>query len=350
VADGKVRQLISTGARYIGHPVWTAGGDALVVTVSETPLGRGQLQIIDYPGGTMHRFTNDLSDYTAALSITRDGKTLAAIQRTHVSDIWTAPAAVTEARQVTSGGMAYGSVVPGPSGKLLATGNDGDLWLMNPDGSARSLIVPNSHNLFSLTSCGDRYLVFDSYHDGKVELWRTDADGSNGIKRLDEVSYSDCSPDGKWIYYFVKDKLYRMPPEGGAPVEVFTVPGGSRAWMATVSPNGEQVAFVFQDPGQLPVPKVGTVSVTGGAIQFTSPLPFGFTGLRWAPSGKALDYLLTRNGATNIWEQPLTGGAPRQITTFPSGRIFSFAWSRDGKLLLTKGTQTSDVILISSFR
>jgi hypothetical protein len=46
----------------------------------------------------------------------------------------------------------------------------------------------------------------------------------------------------------------------------------------------------------------------------------------------------------------LSGGAPHQITNFASDRIPSFAWSRDGKqLLLTRGNQTSDVILISNF-
>lgn len=123
------------------------------------------------------------------------------------------------------------------------------------------------------------------------------------------------------------------------------------AWLVRVSPNGEQIAFVFQEGSPVLITKVAAVAATGGPLQFTSPLPFGFAGLRWAPSGKALNYLLTRNGATNVWEQPLTGGAPRQITSFTSGRIFDFAWLRDGKqLLLTKGNQSSDVILISSFR
>ena len=222
---------------------------------------------------------------------------------------------------------------------------------MNPDGSEPSLVVAQTHNLFSVTSCGERYLVFDSYHDGKVELWRTDGDGSNGTRMLDVVGYSDCSPDGKWIYYLVKEKLYRMPAEGGVPVELLVVPGAADAWLVRISPNGEQIAFVFQEGSPILTTKVAAVSATGGPLQFTSALPFGFAGLRWAPSGKALNYLLTRNGSTNIWEQPLTGEAPRQITSFTSGRIFDFAWSRDGKrLLLTKGSQSSDVILISSFR
>jgi hypothetical protein len=64
-----------------------------------------------------------------------------------------------------------------------------------------------------------------------------------------------------------------------------------------------------------------------------------------------LQYLLTKNGATNVWEQPLVGGAPKQITNFTTGQIFDFSWTRDGKqLLLAKGEMTSDVVLISNFR
>ena len=66
-------------------------GNSLIAPVGETTFGRSQLQSIDYPKGELHRFTNDLSDYDPDLDVTRDGKTLAAIQRTRTSDIWTAP-------------------------------------------------------------------------------------------------------------------------------------------------------------------------------------------------------------------------------------------------------------------
>jgi len=284
--------------------------------------------------------------------MTRDGKTLAVIQRTRVSDIWTAPTTdAAQARQVTSGEQVYTAIVPGPSGKVLAAALNGDLWLMNPDGSEKNVVVPQAHNLLSSSACGDRYLVFDRYLEGRIELWRADADGSNAIKKLDEVNYSDCSADGKWIYYFVKEKLYRMAPEGGAPAEIVAVPGTPRAWLVRVSPDGNRIAFLYQEGAPIPMTKLAVASAEGGALQFTSPTPIGRAGLRWAPSGKGLQYLLTRKGATNLWEQPLTGGEPRQISNFSSGSIFDFAWSRDGKqLVLTKGNQSSDVILIRNFR
>ena len=86
--------------------------------------------------------------------------------------------------------------------------------------------------------------------------------------------------------------------------------------------------------------------------QFDWPVSAGLFGSpRWAPSGDAIDYVLTRNGVSNIWRQNLAGGAPKQITNFESGQIFDFDWSRDGKqLALTRGSESSDVIMISNFR
>jgi len=352
VADGRVRQLVSTGGRFLGRPVWLPDGNSLLATISDTTLGRGQLYSINYPSGEIRRFTNDLSDYTTSLDLTRDGKLLAAIQRNRVSDIWIAPATdMAEARQLTSGGTIYDTVEPGPSGKLLATSSNGDLWLMNADGSERNVLVPQAHNLFAVSTCGDRYVVYDSYREGKIELWRVDADGSNGVKLADDVGHSICSPDGKWIFYAAKGKIHRMLAEGGASGEVATVPGNSGAWFLAMSPDGSLVGFMYQEGSPVPVIKAGVVSASGGETQFISTLPPGFGSLRWSPSGKTLQYSLTRNGATNIWEQPLAGGAPRQITRFTSGRIFGFAWARGGKqLLLSRGNESSDVILISNFR
>jgi hypothetical protein len=49
--------------------------------------------------------------------------------------------------------------------------------------------------------------------------------------------------------------------------------------------------------------------------------------------------------------RPLSGAPAKQITDFPSGLIFDFAWSNDGKeLYVAKGERTSDVVLIGNFR
>jgi len=73
--------------------------------------------------------------------------------------------------------------------------------------------------------------------------------------------------------------------------------------------------------------------------------------IRWTPDSKAIAYIDTRKGVSNVWAQPLAGGPAKQITDFNRGIIFDFAWSRDGEqLALARGTQPSDVVLIRNFR
>jgi eukaryotic-like serine/threonine-protein kinase len=347
VADGKIRILDNLGIRLAGRPVWMPDGNALVLSLADG--GKSQLWSVDFPGGELHRFSNDLSIYAQDLDGTRDGKVLAGIQEIKVADIWVAPSGdAPQARQLTSGGTLYYSVVPGPGRTMLLSSFE-DLWLMNPDGGGRpTLLAPQAHNLFAASSCGDRYIVFDSLRDGKQLLWRMDADGSNGKQLADEAGFSVCSPDGKWVFYVAKRKIYRMSIEGGTPSQVMTVQTGAGF---DVSPDGNLLAVLYQEGNPVPVLKIGVVPARGGDLRVVGLLPSGGQALRWSPNGKAIQYLLTRGGATNVWEQPLTGGDPHPVTKFASGLIFSFAWSRDGKqLLLSKGIDNSDVILISNFR
>jgi hypothetical protein len=58
----------------------------------------------------------------------------------------------------------------------------------------------------------------------------------------------------------------------------------------------------------------------------------------------------TVKGVSNIWPQPLAGGPPQQVTHFTSGQVFNFAWSPEGRLVLARGSQSSDVVLITNFQ
>jgi len=67
--------------------------------------------------------------------------------------------------------------------------------------------------------------------------------------------------------------------------------------------------------------------------------------------GRTLIYVDTRNGVSNLWSQSLDGGPPKQLTNFKSDLIFRFALSSDGRqLVLARGSETRDVVLIKDFR
>jgi eukaryotic-like serine/threonine-protein kinase len=348
VADGSTRELLS-GSDPLGRPAWLPDGSALLVPINLPAENRTQLWLVSYPSGEKRRFSNDLSDYGFTVELTQDGQMLVALENRRISHIWILPQGQTaQAKQITSGETPDGAVAPGPEGKLLVRSRGSDLVLMNADGSQRTLLRPNLRNLISMSSCGDRYLAFDDYEENKLRLLRTDADGSNPANLTEDVRNSDCSPDGKWVLYSSGNKLYRLPIEGGTPTEVVSTPYGA---FGVISPDGKWIAYGYQEGDPVPVPKLAVIPAAGGPLLHVFTQPSGTSGLRWSPDQKGVQYLLTRNGATNVWEQPLTGGAPGQITNFTSGRIFGFSWTRDGKqLLLAKGENTSDVVLISNFR
>ncbi len=54
---------------------------------------------------------------------------------------------------------------------------------------------------------------------------------------------------------------------------------------------------------------------------------------------------------SNVWRISRDGGPAEPVTNFKTDRIFSFAWSHDGKqLALARGSLTSDAVLFTSAR
>lgn len=353
VSDGKVRELASFGDKTIGHPVWMPDGRALIVPIAKNAsVYLYQLWSVDYPSGEIHRFTNDLSNYTASLDASHDGKLLAAIQVSRTSNVWELPGGNSEqARQTDSGQTPYRLMAPRPDGKLIVESVNGDLQLIGTGGGESSVLVPEAMSSNTLQACGDKYVVFDRIRSGKLEIWRMDMDGSNVTKLLPHAIAAECSPDGKWLYFWPEgNKLLRVSPDNGTPVEVMTLPATDLGGLA-ISPDGTQVAIGYQQGRPIPDFKLAVAPLSGGNFQYVAKPPLNARGLLWSPSGKALQYVLTHNGASNIWEQPISGGQAHQLTHFTSGLIFHYAWSTDGKqMLLERGSETRDVILMSNFR
>ena len=356
VSDGAVREIYST-PQPLGQARWLADGSGLLVSIFDPALGwRGQLWQISFPGGEAHRFTNDLTDYRPFLDMTRDRKTLATLESTTAADLWVAPAGdAARARQITTGARANNGLSWLASGALVYADYSGDLFSVQEDGGNRTLLTPGEHNNSFPATCGDgRFILFQAYRNEKLNVWRMDEDGSNPAQLTNEklATRPECSPDGKWLLYAHLDDLtaWQVPIQGGPPPQM-VAQNLSDARTPQISPDGKLLAYLVM-PATLSGSRVLTVAPFGGGSPlYRFDVPMGAFEIRWAPDGKALDYHLTRAGASNIWRQALAGGPPKQITNFKSDRIFSFAWSRDGKqLALARGSTSSDVILISNFQ
>jgi eukaryotic-like serine/threonine-protein kinase len=373
VGDGSAHEIYST-PDLIGRPRWLPDGNGLLASIANIGASlRGQLWFISFPKGQVQRVTNDLMDYQiCCLDLTQDGKTLVDTAAVRESDLWVAPAGDSaRAKLVTSRGSAVGRFSWMPDGRIVFATEDGNLLSMNPGRSGRAQLTPNDGASWDPSVCGDgRHIVYSSYREQKGGVWRMDADGSNPTRIADETSAvaPQCSPDGRWVIYIRGPSWIPMrvaitgesPPEplAQSPTPANPTPGNFPA--LAFSPDGKRIAYIAAPASPVKNPSSPSPSQPNQlkVIAFDGGVPlqqFDWPGLagnpRWAPGGKAIDYVLTRNGVSNIWQQKLTGGPPKQITNFESGQIFDFDWSRDGKLLaLTRGSQSSDVILITNFR
>ena len=65
------------------------------------------------------------------------------------------------------------------------------------------------------------------------------------------------------------------------------------------------------------------------------------------PNTNAVSYLISENGSSNVWLQPLDGSPGRQVTHLPSEQISGYAWSPDGKsIALIRREDVADVVLL----
>jgi Tol biopolymer transport system component len=72
--------------------------------------------------------------------------------------------------------------------------------------------------------------------------------------------------------------------------------------------------------------------------------------VQWTPDGKGLSYIAEENGIGNIYYQPWPSGQYRKLTSFDSDTIFYYDWAPGNRLIVSRGTPSSDVVLLTNLR
>lgn len=362
VEGGGSRELYRAASDF-GRLRWLPDGSGLL-TVIAPRLGRrhfgrvagGTIWRIGYPSGRAERLTSDLANHDpCCLDIDANGNLIANVVNTFVSDLWIAPAEhLDEPRQITwdhpvvsrhswladNDTIVYGDL----SGRLNA---------VYKDGRAFRLPVPEGQQVVGgVSACGDgRYVVFSTLPSKNI--WRVTPDAGGPVKLTSGLNDFNpaCSADGTSVFYASTEpdhvSLWRVPIEGGKPTPLDLV----HSYDVVPSPSGRMIYFATDAVRTGPDQRVVISSSDRARLLAVDWAGDGSIGMmtNWAPDESGLDYVDTRNGVSNIWRQPLTGRPPVQITRFSTGRILSFAWSRDGRWLsLASGFSRSDVVLMSA--
>ena len=363
VSDGSQVLITPRQWTFVGQVAWEADGGGLVGVAwhQDDPVFADQIWRFPYPSGEARRVSNDLNGYTG-VSLAADGRAMVTMNATRVSRIWVvSDGEVSHATQITSGFTNNYSEWFGmdwtPDGRIIysshASGNL-DIWSMNADGGEqRPLTAEGATDRLPIASPDGRHIVFVSNRAGPYNLWRMDADGRRPARLTDGPgeNYPSFSPDGRWVYYtaFGADRpaIWKVSIEGGAPSRVTE----ATSLMGEVSPDGQWLACYWQDDPAVAA-KLALLPAAGGKpARFFEAPERGRPLVRWTADGRALNYIVTRDGVSNIWRQPIDGGRPEAVTDFNADQIFRFAYSRDGRLLACeRGTTTYDLILFSDFK
>jgi TolB protein len=229
------------------------------------------------------------------------------------------------------------------------------LFIAGADGQGARAIVSGKASLAPTVSPDGKSVAFHSNRGGALQIWIVDVDGGSpraltpGPRNVGPV----FSPDGQSIYYSAFEesqrRIMKVPVAGATPVAVRM--GGAKAEsmpqaIFDISPDGRWIAGPVEFPEAHAI-RPTIVSLAGDAPSRT--FDFVLNNVKFTPDGRGLSYIDTKGGVPNIWVQPIDGGPPRQITSFTTDRIYTYAWSRDGKsLALCRGNATNDVVLISN--
>lgn len=367
VEGGTEKPISSHRFVEVGQVSWMPDGSGLLMSAAERRPSPSQIYYLSYPGGELRRITNDLNHYYG-VSMTADLTALVAVQQEVPSRIWVAPnGEASGAKQMTSGrsdgaeGLNWT-----PDNRIVyesTAGGSNDLWIMNLDGTNQKQLTvpvategsrPNVANSSPSVSPDGRFIVFQSNSTGNFDIWRMDINGGN-LKQLTNKGSEfspDCSPNSPWVVYTSnssgKDNLYRVGIDGGNPVQLTDKP----SMYPAISPNGKSIACYYGDAEKNSPWKIALIPLEGGMptrlLDVPPTVDIDAT-LRWTPDGRAIAYVVTREGISNIWSQAVDGSPAKQLTYFNADRIFRFAWSRDGKhLACSRGNATSDVILMNN--
>jgi Tol biopolymer transport system component len=360
-ADGNPRTVLTTD-HTVGQMAWLGDGRGFLFVEYEPSVAGGQIYYASFPNGKTRRLTNDLTQYALqVLSITPDASAMAVVQIQHSFGIYLAGADhPDDAKQITPTGFVGEHLRWLPSGMLVYNRDRNKMMVSDLDGSQAQQIADT---FLSVEPCG-KYLVYPK--GSYPRLFRADADGKNetAVGGDPPVGPPSCPSSAQNVYYTRPFKgFYRAPISGGGEQDL---PGIFRegTLIAIVSPDERLVATVdiqyregvaAQEPNQMRI-----MPVAGGAPLSQFDIPTGadptgynnqFVDRNWTRDSKAVAYLDTKNGVTNIWSQPVSGGPPMQLTHFTSERMMSFDFSADGKqIVYSRGHSSSDAVRITNLK
>lgn len=358
VEGGIEKPLVSGAWVEISQLAWMAADEGLLVNGRTLESQQWQIWRVARANGEVHEMTSGINDYRG-LSLTNDRRLALTVNCVRDVVLWLGTN--DSASQITVGQDDGISGLSWMDNSYLMytsrTNHRDELWFKKTDGSPAKLLQSfwpqNARSVQSPSALPNgQGAIFAAVVGDNAQLWQGTL-SDNGMKQLTDgvvTLFPQLNSNATTL-------LYSQLSNGRATLAKRNLSNGEttvllngRAWLGTLSPDGSQVACnVFDEVTGLW--KVQIYPAAGGAPTTKFELASNAHRLlRWMPDGSGIVYLVTQRGVTNLWKQPLDGGAPAMITNFTKHRMYNFAWSPDGQqLAVSRGRRISDAVTISGW-
>src|SRR3984885_1042882 len=297
LGDGNVTELLH-GDEGIGGIGWSRDGDNIMYS---SLGGLWELALTHPERAQKLPIGHDVSDLTVSSS----GHRLIYVQGSTNINIWQldlqGPRAQAHKLIVSSAAQESPSISPDGRRIAFESNRNGNIevWVCDVDGS----------NVLQLTSFGvatgtPRWspdggrIAFDSRFGGESNLYTVDPTGGIPVKLNIDVSDSSMpgwSPDGKWIYFMQGDdtdepSVWRVPSRGGHAVQLASAPAAT----PLASPDGQYVYFFRKK-------KLWRMMADGSSPEEVQGMPeLSFQGTEWFPSKSGIYFMSHENGKATI--------------------------------------------------
>jgi Tol biopolymer transport system component len=337
---------------------WMPDGRSFVLDGADVGLQTAALQIwsVSYPDGKRTRVTNDLNTYLSA-SLSADGLSLATVQNeiTAGVEVSTLPDLAEWRRLTGEPGRADGTAGMTwlPDGRIVYTSSASgppQLWIVNPDGSnGHQLTTTVPVALTPYASADGRWIYFDTIVSAGRCIYRIAPDGSGleQITRGGNETHPVVSPDGSTVFLSLRqggeNHPARVPSQGGDPTPIWKGPFSP----ADISPDGTQlVGATWSEQHRRSV--VALIPASGGEPTLLPDIPV--SNAAFSPDGRALVFPDLRARPFRMMLRPLPDGAATYVGPPLPAVTFGGVLSRQGRLAISRGSQQSDVVLITAVR
>lgn len=347
-----------------GQTIWLKDGSGILVVAygAKSPSLNDELWVISYPDGKSRFVTNGING-NYGISLNDSTNSIVAVESDKFACFLTAP--VNNLYKNTHVLTTISDESPLPfgadwtnDGRIVYSATDdgnADIFTISEDGSERKQLTSDkSAEISPKISSDGRFLVFMSNRTGQMDVWRSDANGTNTIQLTANGNVKDSiiSPDGETVFYLIQDSLsnvetlWRVSINGENPIKLTDRTTSS----PRISPDGKTIACNILNPGTNKMRLALISAETGEVLKYVETpqnddIPF----LDWSKDGENLFVVLQRGKPQSFWKLPLNGSQPEKIREWENDAVFRLAISRNGERVFYEvGNQLNSVVQFQS--